>query len=77
MKIITNNDINDLIVFSKRNLGVYKLVYKKVKVVYWCLVFLTILSILFLILYLGLMFNGELVLNKKCFRSGRKERDCY
>ena len=31
IKIITNTDINALLIFAKLNLGMYKLVYKKYK----------------------------------------------
>ena len=31
MKIINNTDINNLILYAKKNLGIYKLVYKEKK----------------------------------------------
>lgn len=46
-KIITNNNINDLILFSRKNLGLYNLVYKKYKGLYWGMIANTILAIMF------------------------------
>ncbi len=47
MKVITNTDIRQLIIFSKRELGIYKLVYSKHKKIYF-----GILSLLFFLLFL-------------------------
>lgn len=52
MKIINNTEINNLIIFSKKNLGVYKLVYKDYKKIYWGSIFLVIVAIIFLLLYI-------------------------
>lgn len=51
MKIINDSDINNIIIFAKRQLGIYKLVYKKYKDLYWSAVFLTILSFILLVIY--------------------------
>lgn len=67
MKVITNKDINDLILFSKKNLGIYKLVYKEHKKIYWCIISFTCLSIVSLILYILLSINKIRTLEKICF----------
>ncbi len=52
MKIINNTDINNLIIFAKHNMGIYRLVYRKYKKIYWLTVLFLLLSFLFLLLYL-------------------------
>lgn len=67
MKVITNRDINNLIIFSKKHLGIYKLVYKEYKKIYWCIISFTCLSIVCLILYILLSINKIIILEKICF----------
>lgn len=52
MRIINNTDINNLILYAKKNLGIYKLVYRKYKNIYWTSVSLMILSIVLLVTYI-------------------------
>ena len=35
MKVVTNSDIKKLIIYAKRNLGIYKLVYRTYKQLYF------------------------------------------
>lgn len=49
MKVITNTDIRQLIIYSKRELGIYELVYRKYKKMYF--VILSLLVFLLLLLY--------------------------
>lgn len=67
MKIINNKDINNLIIFSKKNLGIYKLVYKEYKNIYWMSILLTNLSIILLVSYILISnFRTNLFLEKIC-----------
>lgn len=52
MKIINNTDLNNLLRFSKKNLGVYKLVYREYKYLYWFSIILIILSSILLLAYI-------------------------
>lgn len=57
MKIINNTDINNLILFSKKNLGIYKLVYKEYNKLYWLSLIGTFISIFLLIIYILLVIS--------------------
>jgi hypothetical protein len=48
MKIINNTDINNLILYAKKNLGIYKLVYKEKKRIYYLSIILLLISALIL-----------------------------
>ena len=51
MKIINNTDINDLILYAKKNLGIYQLVYKKeVNGIYFLSIVLFLFSVIILII---------------------------
>ena len=52
MRIINNTDINNLIIFAKKNLGIYKLVYRKQKFIYCLSIVSSVVSVLMLIIYL-------------------------
>lgn len=67
MKIINNTNINDLIIYSKKNLGIYNLVYKDQKKKYYMSIISVFVSILFLIMYiLFSVFNTNLVMERLC-----------
>ena len=55
MKIITYIDVNNVVLFAKRNMGVYKLVYKKYKRIYFVSLFslfcVMVLTVVFLVYY--------------------------
>lgn len=59
MKIITNHDINSLLIFAKKNLGMYKLVYYKYRKTYWVMIALTVLSLILLLLYAMVSYKGD------------------
>lgn len=68
MRIINNADINNLIIYSKKNLGIYKLVYNKHKKLYLFSIILTVLEIILLIIYiLLLVFKLGLLFENVCF----------
>lgn len=48
MKIINNTDINSLILYAKNNLGVYKLVYKEKKRIYYLSIIMLLISVILL-----------------------------
>ena len=51
MKIINNTDINNLILYAKKNLGIYQLVYKKeVNGIYFLSILLFLFSVIILII---------------------------
>lgn len=52
MRIINNTDVNELILFSKKNLGIYKLVYFHSKKLYWNSIFLLFIFICLLVAYI-------------------------
>lgn len=52
MKIITNTDIKNLIIFARKEMGIYKLVYKEYKKIYFSILFLVLLLILFFFIFL-------------------------
>lgn len=54
MKIINNTEINSLILFSKKNLGIYKLVYSHYKKIYWTSILFASVSLCLLIMYIFL-----------------------
>lgn len=65
MKIVNNTDVNNLILFSKRNLGLYKLLYREYKFIYWFSIFCQCVSALFLILYFySIIFPSNLILER-------------
>lgn len=57
MKIISNTDINNLIIYSIKNLSIYKLVYKEQKKMYYLSIANIFISFLLLIIYIFLTFN--------------------
>ena len=68
MRIINNTDINNLILYAKKNLGIYKLVYRKYKNIYWTSVSLMILSIVLLLTYILLSnYQISLCIEYICF----------
>lgn len=56
MKIINNTDINNLIYFAKKNLGIYKLVYREEKKIYYFAIISVLISIFILLTYILLIF---------------------
>lgn len=67
MKIINNTNINDLILYSKKNLGIYKLVYKEEKKKYYMSIIFVFISILFLITYiLFSLYITNVILERLC-----------
>lgn len=56
MKIINNTDINNLILYAKKNLGIYKLVYKKEKKVYCLSIMLLLITVFILAVYVLLVY---------------------
>lgn len=52
MKVVTNSDIKKLIIYAKRNLGIYKLVYRTYKQLYFTIIILLLIFALFLIVFL-------------------------
>ena len=70
MKIINNTDINNLIIFSKKNLGIYRLVYKEQKNLYCLSIIAVIFSIFLLITYILLVIlHINILIEKICFFS--------
>lgn len=69
MKIINTKDVNNLILYSKRNLGIYRLVYKEYKKYYWTIVIFTLVSIILLVLYIISSITKFFLLEKICFIS--------
>ncbi len=59
MKIINNTDINNLIIFAKHNMGIYRLVYLRYKKIYWLTIVFCILCFLSLVLYLIVKFASN------------------
>lgn len=51
MRIINNADILNLLLYAKKNLGIYVLIYKKHKLIYYTIIISTLLSIIFLICF--------------------------
>ena len=67
MKIINNTDINNLIIFSKKNLGIYRLVYKEQKNLYCLSIIAVIFSIFLLITYILLVIlHINILIEKIC-----------
>ncbi|MDE7332093.1 MAG: hypothetical protein K2O16_07600 [Lachnospiraceae bacterium] len=67
MKIINNTDINNLILFSKKNLGMYKLVYIDHKKIYWLSIATVIISVCLLIIYIFFtIFQINIFFEKLC-----------
>ncbi len=52
MKVVTNSDIKKLIIYAKRNLGIYKLVYRTYKQLYFTIIILLLIFALLLIVFL-------------------------
>ncbi len=52
MKVVTNSDIKKLIIYAKRNLGIYKLVYRTYKHLYFTIIILLLIFALLLIVFL-------------------------
>lgn len=59
MRIITNGDINSLLIFAKKNMGIYRLVYRKEKKAYWMMVMLAFFSLACIVLYASLVVAGN------------------
>ncbi len=55
MKIINNTDINNLILYAKKNLGIYKLVYKEKKRIYYLSIIFLLISATLLAVYILLV----------------------
>lgn len=55
MKIINNTDINNLILYAKKNLGIYKLVYKEKKRIYYLSIIFLLISATLLAIYILLV----------------------
>lgn len=55
MKIINNMDINNLILYAKKNLGIYKLVYKEKKRIYYLSIIFLLISATLLAIYILLV----------------------
>lgn len=55
MKVINNTNINDLIIYSKKKLGIYELLYKKHRILYWSAIFLTCMTGISLLAYIILV----------------------
>lgn len=55
MKIINNTEVNNLIFFAKNNLGIYKLVYKEKKNIYYLSIISVVINIFMLIIYILLI----------------------
>ncbi len=67
MKIVNNTIINDLILYAKKNLGIYKLVYKEEKNKYYMSIIFVFISILFLITYVLFSFYiTNVILERLC-----------
>lgn len=67
MKIINNSNINNLILFSKKNLNMYKLVYEEQKKIYFMSIISVIISVCLLTIYIIFIFlHINLFLEKLC-----------
>lgn len=56
MKIINNTDINNLIIYAKKNLGIYKLVYKEENKIYCLSIISLLITAVILITYILLVY---------------------
>ena len=63
MKIITHTDIRNLIIFARKEMGIYNLVYKKCKKLYFIILFLVTILMLLLIVFLYNFFVNKKIIN--------------
>lgn len=67
MKIINNTEINNLILYAKKNLGIYRLVYKYESKMYWLSIIFLLISALILLTYpLLIIFHVDGFYEKIC-----------